>query len=211
MKQLITLVFISLFDLNISKAQETSQSYKHQVQIGYGYNTFNRIYAGLWILIEDAGEIENGENGSIKNEQESKFSSLNLSYNRPFKERGSWGASFTAGYYKLNYDLTENKNYSHRKQLTQIYTLTPSLYFHYLRNKTLQMYFGAEAGILYYKAKAYDTELDEQVGNYHKIIPVFNITPIGMRLKYKFSPYIQVNIGSRGWVEAGLSYQFRQK
>lgn len=211
MKRLIVLIIISLGVLSISQAQETSPSYKNQIQLGYGYNTFNKIYAGLWISVENAEDIESGENGSIKNMQESKFSSLNLSYNHPFKERGSWGASFTAGYYKLNYDLTENKNYSHRKQLTQIYTLTPSLYFHYLRNKTLQMYFGAEAGILYYKAKAYDTELDEQVGNYHKIIPVFNITPIGMRLKYKFSPYIQVNIGSRGWVEAGLSYQFRQK
>jgi hypothetical protein len=197
--------------LSISQAQETSPSYKNQIQLGFGYNTFNKIYAELWISVENAEDIESGENGSIKNMQESKFSSLNLSYNRPFKGRGSWGASFTAGYYKLNYDRSESGNFSHKKQLTQIYTLTPSLYFHYLRNKTVQMYFGVEAGILYYKAKAYDTELDEQVGNYHKIIPVFNITPIGMRLKYKFSPYIQVNIGSRGWVEAGLSYQFRQK
>ncbi|MCO5232529.1 MAG: hypothetical protein LC105_09010 [Chitinophagales bacterium] len=210
-KDILTL-FGGIFILATSLyAQESTSEHKHQVQVGYGYNTFNKIYAGLWGLIENAENIESSENGSIKNEQESKFSSLILSYSHPFKERGSWGVSFTTGYYKLNYDVLENGKYSHRKQFTQIYTLTPNLYFHYLRNKTVQMYFGAEVGLLYYNVKAHDTDLGEQTGSYHKIIPVFNIAPIGMRLKYRFSPYIQLNFGSRGWVEGGLSYQFGQR
>lgn len=211
-KNILTMFGGGLFILSSPLySQERISEYNHQIQIGYGYNSFNRIYAGLWMLTENAGTIHSGKNGSIKNMQESNFSSLNLSYNHPLKEKGSWGASFTAGYYKLNYDLEEGESYTHRRQLTQLYTLTPNIYFHYLRSRTVQMYLGVEAGLLYYKAKAHDTYSNEQTGSYNKIVPVFNITPFGMRLKYKISPYFQVNIGSRGWIEGGLSYQFGKK
>ncbi len=203
MRQLITLVLLSFFTLSSSKAQETSEIYNHQVQIGYGYNTFNRVYAGLWISIENAEDITSGGNGSIENMQESKFSSLNLSYNRPFKKRGSWGVSFTSGFYNLTYDKIENGNTLQKKQFTQIYTLTPNIYFHYLQKKTVQMYFGGELGLLFYSIKSKNDK-----DRYSKVIPVFNICPIGIRLKYKLSPYLQANIGSRGWIEGGVSYQF---
>ncbi|HUH73968.1 MAG TPA: hypothetical protein VLZ75_06120 [Chitinophagales bacterium] len=191
-------------------SEETSAVYNNQIQLGIGYNTFNKIYSGLWILTENADNIYSGENRSEINFKERNVSSFNLSYSRPFKERGTWGASFTSGFYKLNYDLKENEIYSPRKQITQIYTLTPNLYFHYLQNKTIQLYFGVELGLLFYSAKAFDNELNQQIGQYNKIIPVFNISPIGMRLKYKFSPYVQANIGARGWIEGGVSYNFGQ-
>lgn len=205
MKKIILLICFSLVIISISLAQETKSQYKNQFQIGYGYNSFNRIYAALWIIIENVESIESGENGSIKNDQEKKFSSLNLAYSRPYKERGTWGISFTSGFYNLTYDKIENGNTFHKKQFTQIYTLTPNLYFHYLQKKTVQMYFGGELGLLLYSVKSKNEE-----GRYNKVIPVFNICPIGIRLKYKLSPYLQANIGSRGWVEAGISYQFNK-
>lgn len=55
--------------------------------------------------------------------------------------------------------------------------------------------------------------INDEIGNrianrYDKWMPYFNICPIVLRLKYKFSPYVQANLGSRGFLEGGFSYIF---
>lgn len=210
-KILITLGGLFIFVSSLY-SQEITPEYKHQIQVGYGYNMFNRVYTGLFT---DEVQIKLSNDHvflrSIRNEKETVISSFNFYYHVRIKERGSLGISFITDFYKRTYETPYKEKLYSVKDMAQSYTFMPNLYYYYLNDKTVRLYFGVELGVMYFRRRVKEINYQYDSNTTSKFLPVFNITPIGMRLKYRFSPYIQVNIGSRGWIEGGLSYQFGQK
>lgn len=190
-------------------AQNTDPTYRHQVQVGYGLNIFNRNYTTRHA--EDIKIKLPNDNllfRPIRNDIQTNVSSINLYYHFKTKKNVSIGVSFITDFYKRTYQTLHNDLVYSVKDLAQVYTLMPNFYYHYLNRKTVRMYFGAEIGMMYFTRRIEEVNYRFDSNETSKILPTFNITPIGIRLKYKLSPYFQVNIGSRGWVEGGLSYQF---
>lgn len=204
---LLTLFSNSLFAQE--KEENTSIHGKHTLKVGYAYNTFNRVFSGLLIdfsTIETPSEFQNIR--IIKNEKRLMLSSINLSYEYQLKDRLTVGLSLTTDIYKRTFQTPYKDSIFSIKEMNQVYNVMPNVYFHYLKSKRVDMYLGADVGVMLMFSKAEESNYNYGNEKNFKIVPTFNLCPIGVRLKYKVSPYLQVNFGSRGWIEGGLSYKF---
>lgn len=202
---------ILLFFLNQElKAQDSLVAYKHQVQVGYTLDMLTYIYADAFVSSKDIYLYHSGpgRNNKVGYNREYGYATIVISYSHTFKDRGACGFAATSQFRKTNYDYLGDGKISRRVQKEQHYTFTPNLYFNYLQSTIVQMYLGVDVGILYYTAIVYDETGSLLGSRYNKLMPYFNICPIGLRLKYKFSPYVQANLGSRGFLEGGFSYRF---
>ena len=81
-------------------------------------------------------------------------------------------------------------------------------YYHYLKKTNwVDLYLGGDFGFMMMHSKTIDTENKKKERSVQPNLS-FNICPFGIRLKTRVSPYLQANIGSRGWVEGGIAFDF---
>lgn len=192
------------------KAQDSLTVNKHQVQIGYTLDMLNDFYAQAFVSSKNVYLYHKGpgRNNKAEFKSENGYSALVVSYSHTFNKRGALGIAMTSQFRKTHYNYLGDGQKSPRVQKEQIYTFTPNIYFNYLQSTIVQLYLGIDIGVLYYTAIVND-EMGNRIANrYNKWMPYFNICPIGLRLKHKFSPYVQANLGSRGFLEGGFSYRF---
>ena len=211
-KSLLTTIATVLVFLFSAYSKEISPKYKHIVQVGYGYNHFNLIYPIIFYGSTDweAFDTKNTVR-PVWDEKMLAISSVNFHYHVRIKERGSFGLTATTDFYRRTYGTVSQDSVLAMKESLQIFTLMPNLYYHYLNNKTVRLYFGIEAGLMLLRVKNSESNYRQTYDKGIAIIPTFNFSPFGLRLKYKVSPYFQLNIGSRRWIEVGVSYQFGQR
>ncbi|QCX53953.1 PorT family protein [Elizabethkingia sp. JS20170427COW] len=92
---------------------------------------------------------------------------------------------------------------------TQSFTsISPKVdYFWSNEDKKLRFYSGVSVGILLAKYKYVDSNTHSTISENDTHLG-FNITPIGIRYGKAFGVYVEPNIGTRGFVQAGVSYIF---
>jgi hypothetical protein len=192
-------------------------TFKHNINIGYSYNSWNPLWIGLTGFSNGLYDYKetgyfyylktNGVRDLIK---EKRINSINFGYSASPKRFKvcKFGISGTFDFYKNfeNYIINDNTIYT--TTTTLAYTIMANAYYHYLKkSKWVDLYLGGDFGIMMIHAKTKDIDNDIKDGN-TKVYPMGSFCPFGIRLKTRVSPYLQANIGSRGWVEGGIAFDF---
>lgn len=221
MKNLILIVILFLSTKLI--AQETneipisSNKYNHHFNVGYSWNRFNYLTVGLISTFNDRFSfdeesyfypyIENTKYNSIK---QKRVNSIVFGYSKSSKRypKTTFGISGTFDLYKDFGTFTLEDKTINPIQTTQAYSLMANAYYHYLKkSKWIDLYLGGDFGMMIIRVKTTDTDNDIKESK-TKGIPMGSFCPFGMQLKTRVAPYLQLNLGSRGFLEGGIVANF---
>lgn len=208
----LLLLIIGLFSYSFSKTNYVAKyTYKNKVKIGYAYNTFNHKILAPKILAPTYIDLPstNPNVVTLKNTKQFKISSINLAFEHSVKPKLAVGGSFVTEVYKKSYHIPYKDSVFAVKELTQYHAIMASIYFHYLDHHLIDIYLGTDFGILLMLSKTVETNYNFASDRSSKLLPTLNFCPIGIQLKTVISPYLQVNIGGRGWIEGGLVYNIQ--
>lgn len=166
---------------------------KIEISAAYGVPSIYGVSSSLYDFV---GNTITGNSG----ETSSSNGVLNINalmYNRDMKWR--YGLEF-------NMESFDEKGTGFTSQ--SLVSVQPRIdYFWSKADRKLRLYSGVSAGILFKNAKYIDkTSKTEEKDNLTTF--GFNITPIGLRYGKDFGVFIEPNIGTRGLVNAGVSYIF---
>ena len=219
MKQLILITF--LFLSTTISAQDTTKTkeipkFQHHINIGYSYNAWNQLFL-FFSQLGGFGEYNQGgyfynldSIGDYNRVKDWKINSLNFAYNFTPKKtpRCTFGISGVIDVYKrFGYYTVEDKNLN-VTNTEVVYNIMANAYYHYLKKTNwVDLYLGGDFGFMMMHSKTIDTENKKKESSVQPNLS-FNICPFGIRLKTRVSPYLQANIGSRGWVEGGIAFDF---
>lgn len=81
-------------------------------------------------------------------------------------------------------------------------------YFWSASDKKLRFYSGVSAGVLFRNSEYYNDVTNKTITKENDTFFVFNIMPIGVRYGGDFGVFLEPNIGTRGFGQAGVSYIF---
>lgn len=168
------------------------QAQKFEVSAAYGtpsvYGVGN-MFADALVNIGTNSEEISGSNGVLN---------INaLVYNHNMKWR--YGLEFNVEFFEK-----KSQGYS----TSSFISVLPRVdYFWSAADKKLRLYSGASAGILFSNGK-YTDYTSNTKKNDNTAVFGFNIMPLGLRYGKDFGVFIEPNIGTRGFVNAGVSYIF---
>lgn len=81
-------------------------------------------------------------------------------------------------------------------------------YFWSASDKKFRFYSGVSAGVLFRNSEYYSDSTTKTLTKENDTFFAFNIMPIGVRYGGDFGIFLEPNIGTRGFVQAGASYIF---
>lgn len=195
----------------------TNSNYKHHINIGYSWNLFNYLVVGLtginngiYDSKKDSYFYPFKEFGDYDFLKQKRLNTLVIGYSKSTKKNPNvnFGFSGTIDIFKDFGTYALESNTINTTQTTQAYSMMANAYYHYLKkSKWVDLYLGGDFGIMMIHSKTKDIDNDIKDGN-TKAFPIGSFCPFGIRLKTRVSPYLQANIGSRGWVEGGIAFDF---
>lgn len=167
--------------------------FAQKIEISIGYNAPS-VY-GI------TNELGNGLVNAVINDAKSPNSmgALGVSalvYSK--EEKWRYGLDFVSEFFSVN-----NRSYSKMSTITM---MPRTDYFWTGSERKLRLYSGASAGI--YLNRATIKKSADQEEKVNDTTFGFNITPIGIRYGSDFAVFIEPNIGTKGIVQAGVSYRF---
>lgn len=205
-------LFLAIYSSNTLAGTDSLNIYtsKYKVKVGYAYNTFNRIIGGMFAK-ENISQLpsENPYFKIIYNQKERNITSLNASIDIAIKPRLTIGGTITGEFFMRSYNTDYKDTIFSVSESAKIFTLMPNAYFHYMKHKYIDLYLGGEIGIMIIGSENIELNYNYYYDKKISVLPTINFCPIGIQLKTVVSPYLQVNIGSRGWVEGGLVYNIK--
>lgn len=205
---LLFLLFGLSFSFSFSRTNYFSKyTSKNKIKIGYAYNTFNNILAKRLLANTDVLLPSNNPTfRQIDNEQQFKLGSINLAFEHRVKPKLAVGAAFTTEFQTRTYTTPYKDSVFALRTFKQYYAFMPCIYFHYLEHNLIDLYLGTDFGLLLLMSKTAETNYDYGNDRSSKLLPTLNFCPFGIQLKTVVSPYLQFNIGSRGWIEGGIVF-----
>ena len=181
------LLFVPLISASLLQAQ------KIEISAAYGTPSIFGVSSSLYDFVGNAITGNSGETSSSNG-----VLNLNIMmYNRGMKWR--YGLEF-------NMESFDEKGTGFTSQ--SLVSVQPRVdYFWSGADRKLRLYSGISAGVLFKNAKYIDkTSKAEEKDNLTTF--GFNIMPIGLRYGRDFGVFIEPNIGTRGFINAGVSYIF---
>lgn len=212
---ILTILFSILF-LNIN-ANSLANKKNNEINLGVGvlsiYDlvygvgkafTLNSYKSNINLPFGDDGIItlpSNNINGYIP--------TIGLNYKRKFQNGVILGGIVLYSKHSDRYQYEfEEKLYIVKESYNYIH-LAPGIYYHYLKkSKKIELYLGAELGLLIIHQNSKETNILKQSSSNTSTFFSFNLTPFGIQLKTKVSPYLQLNLGGRGIIEGGVNFKF---
>ncbi|HFK5510657.1 TPA: hypothetical protein ACGZ9U_001569 [Elizabethkingia anophelis] len=181
------LLFIPLISASLLQAQ------KIEISAAYGTPSIFGISSSLYDFV---GNVITG-NSEETSSSNGVLSLHVMMYNREMKWR--YGLEF-------NLESFDEKGTGFKSQ--SLVSVQPKIdYFWSGADRKLKLYSGVSAGVLFKNAKYIDkTSKTEEKDNLTTF--GFNIMPIGLRYGRDFGVFIEPNIGTKGFVNAGVSYIF---
>lgn len=164
---------------------------KFEISVGYGapsaYGISNEIGSSLFNgIINDA-------------DSPNSVGALGVSalvYSKEDKWR--YGLDVVSEFFSVS-----NSNYT---QMSTLSIMPRTDYFWSNSDRKLRLYTGVSAGVYLNRAT-----VESQSGTEEKVKNTtfgFNVTPIGLRYGSQFAIFAEPNIGTKGIVQAGISYRF---
>jgi len=213
------LVISSYFNNVFSQAEKDTinilyYTSQHKVKLGWSYNPFNRLYIGLKTISLNDYDKNNGFNTGfsglyyVDKNFKRNVGSILVEYNRNKLKRLNIGIVAGIDIFKSSDIYQRNDTLFTIHGNTIAFSFMPNAYFHYLKHRLLDLYLGGEVGCLIIREKLTNEQTRTSVQEVG-FLPTINFCPFGIQLKTVVSPYLQVNIGSRGWVEGGLVYNIK--
>nr|WP_199163008.1 hypothetical protein [Elizabethkingia sp. ASV34] len=181
------LLFVPLISASLLQAQ------KIEISAAYGTPSIFGVSSSLYDFVGNAITGNSGETSSSNG-----VLNLNIMmHNRGMKWR--YGLEF-------NIESFDEKGTGFTSQ--SLVSVQPRVdYFWSGADRKLRLYSGVSAGVLFKNAKYIDkTSKAEEKDNLTTF--GFNIMPIGLRYGRDFGVFIEPNIGTRGFINAGVSYIF---
>ncbi|WP_407534401.1 hypothetical protein [Elizabethkingia miricola] len=181
------LLFVPLISASLLQAQ------KIEISAAYGTPSIFGVSSSLYDFVGNAITGNSGETSSSNG-----VLNLNIMmYNRGMKWR--YGLEF-------NMESFDENGTGFTSQ--SLVSVQPRVdYFWSGADRKLRLYSGVSAGVLFKNAKYIDkTSKAEEKDNLTTF--GFNIMPIGLRYGRDFGVFIEPNIGTRGFINAGVSYIF---
>lgn len=113
-------------------------------------------------------------------------------------EKWRYGLDLVSEFYTV-----KNSGYSKKSSLS---IMPRTDYFWSNKDSKLRLYSGVSAGVYLNRGTMKNVASDDSKVNDTTF--GFNITPIGIRYGSKFAVFVEPNIGTKGIVQAGVSYRF---
>jgi hypothetical protein len=178
---------------------------KNQIKIGYSYNPINKLYIGITtISLNKKNENASFSNLKLKKSvYEKNVGSIIFEYNRRIKKRFNFGVVMFVDLYNGKDLYSRNDSTFTIQNKTKGITIMPTAYFHYMKHKLIDLYLGGGLGMIIVNEQIINETTNGKLSE-TSILPAFNFCPLGIKLKTIVSPYLEVNIGTRGWIEGGV-------
>lgn len=199
-------------------SQENNTLYKHDTKIGIGYPGFYRVVLALssfnnstrYKPLLDLPFVNSDGNIIFPEDKKSvDLPEFIVSYNYALKKGLNIGSVIMYSSSQTSYQKEYNNLLYQVKEKDSYTSIIPNLYYYYLKkSKLIDLYIGADIGILLLTHTSREYKVLNQKKKNTEVIPSINICPFGIQLKTKVSPYLQVNLGSRGIVEGGINFKF---
>lgn len=200
MKKVLLFFFIIFYSFQIVAAQEYNLNYnKNEVRISFSDGIPLRVVTSIASIFTDI----------FSNQEVLESSSI-----------GHWSAGyryFTSHKVALGGDITlqtvdydfQHKNGGSSSQKLTYATIMPAFEFNYYRNDLIRLYGSLMAGIglVTIKTSFYEDE-EDNFDNDNYIAPAFQINPIGVRIGKQFGGFLELGVGSKGFVTLGASACF---
>lgn len=183
MKKYIFGAFIALYGLTVN-AQDIEAS------LGYGTPS---LFGVADSMLSGFGHAIVGEKSSTSSNGVLNLNVMVYNQNKKWRYGGDLGMEFFS-----SSGLITNKSYT---------SISPRVdYFWSGGERSFRFYSGVYAGLLMRSAKYIDED-DKKVSE-NDVFFGYNITPLAIRYGKEFGVFLESNIGTRGFLQFGISYLF---
>jgi len=131
---------------------------------------------------------------------------LNIGYKRNiFKNKLCVTSNFS--YSQVNRNNISNNNDSLSfKTKDKIFCIMPGIEYHYFNRKIVQMYVGAQVGLLIFSQKYIG--FNNEIKKHNEFFVAFQVDAFGIRIGKKIAGFAEIGFGNTGIVKLGISGRF---
>jgi hypothetical protein len=203
--------FIQAKNPDSIKVDKNYQLGKNEIYASYGFLSISSLISGLGRPSFDqdfpSTYFYNKNKYSVKSKEiPPVLGALNIGYKRYFlKNKICVTANFSFNQINAYYTYSVNDSLSFRIK-DKVFCIMPGFEYHYFNRKLVQLYTGAQIGLLIYNQKYFG--YNNEIKKHNEFSVAFQVDAFGIRVGKKIGGFAEIGFGNAGIVKVGISGRF---